>query len=314
MTSVQLAWKIRRHAVEMTHISGGSHIGAVLSVADIMAVLYAEVMHYRPLEPRWAGRDRLILSKGHAGAALYAALAECGFFPLSELLGYYSNGSRLSGHVSHAVPGVELSTGSLGHGLGVAAGMAIAAKQDRKQHRVFVILGDGECNEGSVWEAAQAASTYGLSNLTVIVDNNNMQSLDFCARTQYSGSLSDKWRSFGWDVEEVSGHDHSALRQALLRSDAQGPRVIIAHTVKGHQVPFMENDILWHYRFPHDGWEYDGAVNALHQHKPEGVEDPYTPDGIANPVLPGPGDDIYRDHTMGATFHPTWYHVQEVSR
>lgn len=314
MTSVQLAWKIRRHAVEMTHISGGSHIGAVLSVADIMGVLYADVMHYRPREPRWADRDRMILSKGHAGASLYAALAECGFFPVSELMTYYSNHSRLSGHVSHAVPGVELSTGSLGHGLGVAVGMAIAAKQDGRKHRVFAVLGDGECNEGSVWEAAQAATTYGLSNLTAIVDNNNMQSLDFCARTQFSGTLSDKWRSFGWHVVEVDGHDHDALREALMNPHTSLPTVVIAHTVKGKYVPFMENDILWHYRFPHDGWEYDGAVNALHQCKPDGVEDPYTPCGIENPVLPGPDADIYVDHTMGATFRPTWYQVQEVSK
>ena len=314
MTSVQLAWKIRRHAVEMTHISGGSHIGAVLSVADIMAVLYSDVLHYRPQEPKWANRDRLVLSKGHAGAALYAALAEVGFFPVAELMTYYQNESRLSGHVSHAVPGVDLSTGSLGHGLGVATGMAIAAKQDGKQHRVFAILGDGECNEGSVWEAAQAAATYGLSNLTAIVDNNNMQSLDFCDRTQFSGRLADKWRSFGWNTVELNGHDHEALRAALSAADATRPTAIIAHTVKGNQIPFMENDILWHYRFPHDGWEYDCAVNALHEVKPQGVQDPYTPDGIPQPALPGEDADIYRDHTMGATFRPTWYNVQEVTK
>lgn len=314
MTSVQLAWKIRRHAVEMTHISGGSHIGAVLSVADIMAVLYTDVLRFRPEEPRWPQRDRFILSKGHAGGALYAALAERGFLSVEELMTYYQNCSRLSGHVSHMVPGVELSTGSLGHGLGVAVGMAIAAKQDKKQHRVFTVLGDGECNEGSVWEAAQAATTYGLNNLTAIVDNNNMQSLDFCARTQYSGALAEKWRGFGWNVVEVNGHDHDALRTALSTVDTERPTVVIAHTVKGNQIPFMENDILWHYRFPHDGWEYDGAVNALHQHKPEGVEDPYTPDGISNPTLPGPDADIYRDHTMGATYRPTWYKMQEVSK
>lgn len=314
MTSEQLAWKIRRHAVEMTHISGGSHIGAVLSVADIMGVLYADILRYRPEEPRWAQRDRFVLSKGHAGSALYAALAECGFFHLSELMTYYQNGSRLSGHVSHYIPGVELSTGSLGHGLGVSVGMAIAAKQDKKGHRIFTVLGDGECNEGSVWEAAQAASTYGLSNLVAIVDNNNMQSLDYCARTQYSGALTDKWRSFGWRLVEVNGHDHAALREALSLTDDCRPTAVIAHTVKGYQIPFMENDILWHYRFPHDGWEYDCAVNALHLHKPEGVEDPYTPNGIEHPCLPGDDADLCSDHTMGATFHPTWYTVQEVTK
>ena len=136
MTSKNLAWLIRRHDVEMTHVSGGSHIGAVMSVADIMGVLYADVLRYRVEEPKWDGRDRIIMSKGHAGAALYAALAECGFFPVEELLTYYQNGSRLSGHISHKVPGVDLSTGSLGHGLGVAVGMAVAGKQDHKSHRV----------------------------------------------------------------------------------------------------------------------------------------------------------------------------------
>lgn len=314
MTSEQLAWKICRHDVEITHISGGSHIGAVLSMADIMAVLYADVLRYRPEEPKWEGRDRFVLSKGHAGAALYITLAELGFFPVEELLTYYQNGSRLSGHVSHKVPGVDASTGSLGHGIGLAVGMAIAAKQDRKTHRVFTVLGDGECNEGSVWESAQATANFQLDNLVAIVDHNHMQSLDFCERTLYSGSLADKWRSFGWNVIELNGHDHDALRAALTQKKAGQPTVIVAHTVKGNRIPFMEKDILWHYRFPHDGWEYDGAVNALHACKPEGIEDPYTPNGIENPVLPGPDADIYRDHTAGATYHPTWFQVQEVSK
>lgn len=314
MTSEQLAWKICRHDVEMTHISGGSHIGAVLSVADIMAVLYADVLHYRPEEPKWDGRDRIVLSKGHAGAALYAALAECGFFPVEELLTYYQNESRLSGHVSHKVPGVDVSTGSLGHGLCVALGMAVAARQDGKRHRVFAVLGDGECNEGSVWEAAQAAANYQLGNLVAIVDHNHMQSLDFCERTLSSGRLADKWHSFGWNVVELNGHDHEALRKALLSESGNKPMVVVAHTVKGHRIPFMERDILWHYRFPHDGWEYDGAVNALHACKPEGVEDPYTPDGIKNPMMPGEDADIYRDHTVGATYHPSWFQLREVEK
>ena len=314
MTSEQLAWKICRHDVEMTHISGGSHIGAVLSVADIMGVLYADVLHYRPDDPKWDGRDRLILSKGHAGAALYAALAECGFFPVEELLTYYQNDSRLSGHISHKVPGIEMSTGSLGHGLSVAVGMAIAAKQDKKQHRVFAILGDGECNEGSVWEAAQTAVHFQLNNLVAIVDHNHMQSLDYCERTLNSAPMPQKWRGFGWNVIELNGHDHDMLRAALTTPSENGPTVIIAHTVKGHRIPFMEQDILWHYRFPHDGWEYDGAVCALHTCKPEGADDPYTPNGIPNPVLPDADADIYRDHTSGATYTPTWYQLQEVGK
>ena len=314
MTSAQLAWRICRHAVEMTHRSRGSHIGSTLSVADVMAVLYADILHYRPEEPKWEGRDRIVLSKGHAGAALYIALAECGFLPLEELETFYGNGSRLSGHVSHKVPGVELSTGSLGHGLGVALGMAVAAKQDKKSHRIFAVLGDGECNEGSVWEAAQVAANFGLDNLVAIVDHNHMQSLDFCERTLNSGALAEKWKAFGWDVVELNGHDHDALRQALQVRDSAKPVAVIAHTVKGHRIPFMEQDILWHYRFPHDGWEYDLAVTALHDTKPEGVEDPYTPQGIADPVQPEADADIYRDHTVGATYHPTWFRFQEVEK
>lgn len=314
MTSEELAWRICRHDVEMTHVSGGSHIGAVLSVADIMAVLYADVLRYRPDEPKWKDRDRFVLSKGHAGAALYIALAECGFFPVEELMTYYQNDSRLSGHVSHMVPGVDVSTGSLGHGIGVAVGMAVAAKQDGKAHRVFAVLGDGECNEGSVWESAQAAAAYGLDNLVVIVDHNHMQSLDYCERTLYSGALADKWRSFGWNAVELNGHDHDALRAALQGGAVDKPTAVIAHTVKGYRIPFMENDILWHYRFPHSGWEYDCAVNALHSCKPEGVEDPYTPNGVENPALPEEDADIYRDHTTGITYHPTWFRLQEVRR
>ena len=312
MKSEQLAWMIRRHDVEMTHASGGSHIGAVMSVADIMGVLYADVLRYRPEEPRWDGRDRIIMSKGHAGAALYAALAECGFFPVEELLTYYQNDSRLSGHISHKVPGVEVSTGSLGHGLGIAVGMAVVGKQDGKSHRVFAILGDGECNEGSVWESAQTAVHFGLNNLVAIVDHNHMQSLDFCERTVGCGPLAERWRAFGWNVIELDGHDHDALRNAM-QTVSDKPTVIVAHTVKGKGISFMERDILWHYRFPHDGWEYDCAVNALHEQKPEGVIDPYTPGGIEHPVLPGEDADTKWNHTMGETYRPTWFVLQEVS-
>ena len=179
MTSKQLAWLIRRHGIEMAHRSESSHIGAVLSVADIIAVLYAGVANVDPKFPKMPDRDRIILSKGHAGAAIYSALAEIGFFPVSELTTHYANGSRLSGHVSHYLPGVEISTGSLGHGLSVGAGMAMAAKIDKRSHKVFVVMGDGECNEGSVWEAALVANHYKLKNLIVIIDHNKMQSLDF---------------------------------------------------------------------------------------------------------------------------------------
>jgi len=306
-TSEQLAWLIRRHGIEMTHLSGGSHI-AVLSAADILAVLYADILRYDPEDPEWDGRDRFIMSKGHAGAAVYAALAESGFFAPAELKTHYQNGSRLSGHVSHHLPGVDLSTGSLGHGLCAAAGMALAAKQDGKHHRVFAVLGDGECDEGSVWEAALFANQYRLENLVAIIDHNHMQSLDTCEKTLELEDFGAKWRAFGWNVIELNGHDHNALRSALTdtRSAGHKPTVVIANTVKGKGVSFMENDILWHYRFPHDGWEYDGAVTELHAAKPAGVEDPYTPDGIADPVKPGPDADIGNDHTASAGWHPTY--------
>lgn len=307
-TSEQLAWLIRRHGIEMTHLSGGSHIGAVLSAADILAVLYADILRYDPEEPEWDGRDRFIMSKGHAGAAVYAALAESGFFAPTELKTHYQNGSRLSGHISHHLPGVDLSTGSLGHGLCAAAGMALAAKQDGKHHRMFAVLGDGECDEGSVWEAALFANQYRLENLVAIIDHNHMQSLDTCEKTLELEDFGAKWRAFGWNVIELNGHDHNALRSALTdtRSAGHKPTVVIANTVKGKGVSFMENDILWHYRFPHDGWEYDGAVTELHAAKPAGVEDPYTPDGIADPVKPGPDSDIGNDHTASAGWHPTY--------
>lgn len=277
MTSEQLAWLIRRHGVEMTHLSGGSHIASILSVADIVAVLYNDVMVLDPNDPKLPERDRFILSKGHAGAAIYAALAEKGFFDRELLKTHYQNGSKLSGHVSHkGVPGVELSTGSLGHGLPVAAGMALAAKLDGKKHHVYVVLGDGECDEGSVWEAALFANQFGLKNLTVIIDHNKMQSLDYCENTLRLEPFVQKWESFGWHTERIDGHDHTALRTALLAAKTSDrPTAVIADTVKGKGISFMEFDILWHYRFPHDGWEYDDAIKELHAAMPKGITDPY---------------------------------------
>ncbi len=281
MTSEQLAWLIRRHGIEMTHLSGGSHIASILSVADIIAVLYSDVLRYDPNDPKMAERDRFILSKGHAGAAIYAALAESGFFETERLKTHYQNGSILSGHVSHkGVPGVEFSTGSLGHGLPVAVGMAQAAKMDGKAHRVYAVLGDGECDEGSVWEAALVANHFGLNNLVAIVDHNKMQSLDFCENTLKLTPFAEKWRSFGWNALQVDGHDHNALRKAFEDAEhAEKPTVIIADTVKGKGISFMEFDILWHYRFPHDGWEYDDALKELHAAMPEGIRDPYEKGG-----------------------------------
>lgn len=312
-TSEQLAWLIRRHCVEMTHLSGGSHIGSILSMADILAVLYSDVLKYKTENPKWEKRDRLVLSKGHAGAGLYAALAEEGFFSVEELKTHYANGSRLSGHVSHYVPGVDFSTGSLGHGLSVACGMAYVAKKNRDDsHRVFVILGDGECNEGSIWEAVLFANHFRLNNLVVIVDHNRMQSLDFNENTLEIEDFAEKWKVFGWNVIEINGNNHNELRKSFKKAkcnmylEPHKPTVIIANTIKGYGISFMENDILWHYRFPHDGWEYDSAINELHSNKPDGVVDPYTPNGIVNPVQAKLGDDIGNDHTFSFTWNTTY--------
>jgi transketolase len=259
----ELAKRIRIHSINMTHISRGSHIASALSIADIIAVLYGSIMKIYPDDPNNCNRDRFILSKGHAGAAVYAALAEVGFFSVEELKTHYSNGSRLSGHVSHKnVPGVEVSTGSLGHGVCIGAGMAMAAKIDNKQHHIYVVVGDGECNEGSVWEMALFANHFRLNNFTVIVDHNKMQSLDTCENTLEYINLAEKWRTLGWNVLEVDGHNHNQLINVLLLKSENKPTCIIAHTIKGKGVSFMENNILWHYRDP-QGEFYEKALQEL---------------------------------------------------
>lgn len=220
-------------------------------MADIVAVLYGQILNVDPANPKWRGRDRFILSKGHAGAGIYAALAERGFFSTDKLLTHYRDGSDLSGHVSHkGIPGVELSTGSLGHGLPVGTGMAYAAKLDGLAHRVFVLLSDGECDEGSNWEAILFAAHHRLDNLVAIVDYNKVQSLKPVPETLALEPFADKWRSFGWAVVEADGHNHDQLRAAFdrLPLKSERPSCVIAHTVKGKGVSFMEHSVLWHYR------------------------------------------------------------------
>lgn len=270
--SVELAYRIRRHALEMTNRGGTSHIGSIYSMADIVAVLYADVLHYDAQNPKWEGRDRFLLSKGHAGAAVYAALAESGFFPVDELLTHCQNGSRLSGHVSHkGVPGVEASTGSLGQGMPMAMGMALAAKMDGKSHRVHCIIGDGECDEGAVWETALMAAQYKLDNFIVTIDFNKIQSLGHVADIMPLEPMGDKWTAFGWHAIRIDGHDHDALCAAYQQANAQlgkgKPVVVIADTVKGKGVSFMEDDVLWHYRTAR-GDEYDAALRELEAQKP----------------------------------------------
>ena len=267
-----LAWLIRRNGLEMTHLSGGSHIGSVLSVAEIIAVLYTSVLNVDPKQPKKPNRDRMILSKGHAGSAVYAALAETGFFPVEQLKTHYANGSILSGHVSHkGVPGVEVSTGALGHGLGIGVGMALGAKMDGASWRTYVVLGDGECDEGSVWEAALQAAQYKLDRLIAVVDYNHMQSLTTVEDTLRLEPFEQKWKDFGWNAESVDGHDTGALEAAFARAKenagSRKPYVILAHTVKGKGVSFMENNILWHYRTP-QGEEYEAALKELEAQRP----------------------------------------------
>jgi transketolase len=260
-----LARRIRIHALRMTSRGGSSHIGAVFSMADLMAALYGGVLRLDPGNPGHPNRDRFILSKGHAGAGVYASLAERGFFPVEWLEQHYRDGSKLSGHVSHKdVPGVELSTGSLGHGLSVAAGMAYGAKLDGRMHRVYCLMSDGECDEGSVWEAVLFAAHHKLERLVAIVDYNKIQSLGRVADTIGLEPFADKWRSFGWGVSEIDGHDHSTLRDALdkVPVEPDKPTCFLAHTTKGKGVSFMENSVLWHYRTARDE-EFAVALREL---------------------------------------------------
>jgi len=260
-----LALRLRRHAVRMAQAGGSSHVGSALSMADIVAVLYGRVLRLEPAQPEWPGRDRFILSKGHAGSGVYAALAERGFFPTEWLARHYQNGSIFSGHVSHkGVPGVEFSTGSLGHGLGVGAGMAMQLRRLGGKQRVFVLMSDGECDEGSNWEAILFAAHQKLDTLVAVVDYNKIQSLAPVAETLGLEPFADKWRSFGWAVRQIDGHDHKALIETLeaVPIEPGRPTCVIADTVKGKGVSFMEHQVLWHYRSP-QGDEFASALAEL---------------------------------------------------
>lgn len=256
--------RIRIHALRMTSAGGGAHIGAIFSCADILAVLHSGILNIDPSSPQHPDRDRFVLSKGHAGGGLYAALAERGFFPIEKLLTHYQDGSDLSGHVSHKVPGIDISTGALGHGLSIAAGMAYAAKLKEAGHRIFCLLSDGECDEGSTWEAALFAPAHGLSNLVAIVDYNRIQGIAPVSQVMELEPFADKWAAFGWTVREIDGHNHEALFDALaaLPFAAGKPSCLIARTTKGKGVSFMENTVLWHYRIPR-GAEFDAALAEL---------------------------------------------------
>ncbi len=250
-----LARRIRAHALRMVHRANASHIGTCFSMTDILAVLYGSVLRIDPTRPDWSDRDRFLLSKGHGAAAIYATLAERGFFPVEWLKTYCEDGTKLAGHITHhGVPGVEVSSGSLGHGLSIACGMALAGKRTGKGHRVFALLSDGECDEGSIWEAVLFAPHHKLDNLVAIVDFNKIQSFGTVKEVLDLDPFADKWRAFGWAVREVDGHDIPALLDvfASFPFEAGRPSIVIAHTVKGKGVSDMEDRLLWHYRSPND--------------------------------------------------------------
>ena len=254
MNCRDLATRIRRHCLKMTNRAKSSHIGGCLSAADLLAVLYGRVLRVDPSRTDWPERDRFVLSKGHAAAAIYATLAERSFFPMEWLDRYYLDGSYLAGHITKGVPGVDASSGSLGHGLPIGCGMALAGKQAGKPYRVFVMLSDGECDEGSTWEAALFAPHHHLDNLIAIVDYNKIQSFGTVKDVLDLEPLADKWRSFGWAVREINGHDTEEIEESLLSVPFQSekPSCIVAHTVKGKGVSFMENQLAWHYQYPDD--------------------------------------------------------------
>ena len=245
----ELATTVRAHCLRMTHRGKSGHVGSMLSMAELLAVLYQRVLNVDAKHPDKPDRDRFILSKGHGGAAVYAVLTELGFFPKEWMNGYYLDEGKLMGHISHHVPGVEFSTGSLGHGLPVACGMALAAKRGGKAHRIVCLMSDGDCDEGSTWEAILFAAQHGFDNLTVIVDYNKVQALGYSKDVLNLEPLGDKVRACGWAYKEVDGHDVEDIDRGLaeLPFEPGKPSWLTAHTIKGKGVSFMENTVSCHY-------------------------------------------------------------------
>ena len=243
--------KLRRRILNVAAGKGG-HIGGSFSALDIILTLYKNVLNINLEDPKWPERDRFILSKGHCSLALYAVLEEIGFLEQGELDNYTLKGSRLAGHAEHfEIPAIEMTTGSLGHGISCAAGMALAAKISGKNWKVFCVVGDGECNEGSVWETLLFAAQQNLKNLIIIVDNNKMESLDLTKNIRSSEPLAEKFASFNFEVREIDGHNFEEVFAALTTQPKfNKPVIIVANTVKGKGVSFMENTPMWHYRAP----------------------------------------------------------------
>lgn len=248
----ELANKIRKNSLKMVHRAKASHIASALSIADVLAVLYGKVMKFDPFDENYVERDRFILSKGHACVAVYATLAEVGLLPQEQLETYGDDFSWLMNHISHKVSGVEFSTGALGHGLPFGVGKALAAKSRDSSWRTYVLLSDGEMDEGANWEALMFAAYHKLKNLTAIIDYNKIQSLDTVANTLDLEPLVDKLRAFGCSVHEIDGHDHGQIIKALSSANNIKPTVILAHSTKGKGISFMENKVEWHYKNPND--------------------------------------------------------------
>jgi transketolase len=263
----KLANAVRRRDLQMIYNAKLGHIGGDLSATDILVTLYFAVLHVDPRRPDLPNRDRFILSKGHCAGALYTTLAHAGFFPLEELDTFVQPLSRLNGHPDrNKVPGVETNTGPLGHGLPVAVGSALASKLTGATWRVFVLTGDGELQEGSNWEAAMSAAHFQLDNLVVIVDRNRLQQGDWTERTMHLDPLADKWRAFGWSVEEVDGHDYAQLLDVFARAPFESgkPTCIIANTHKGKGVSFMQDKAAWHHKIPNSE-EFAAALKELEE-------------------------------------------------
>jgi len=259
-----LARKVRLSVLDMMRRTKSPHIGPSFSIVEILVALYFKILNISPTNPRDSKRDKFILSKGHACPALYAVLKERGFLRNRQLKKFAVDGGCLQHHPEYDLGcGIELSTGSLGHGLSVGGGMALAGKGKRKGAKTFVLLGDGELNEGAVWEAALFAGHHKLNNLIAIIDHNKMQALGHMKDIIDLDPLKEKWMAFGWHAQEINGHDFGQIFKAFDSLSSSKPNAIILHTVKGKGVSFMENDLLWHYRYPHEGDEYEKALKEL---------------------------------------------------
>lgn len=251
-STIAFSKEIRKTILKLVFDAKASHVGGALSMTDLLAVLYSGILNIDPTNPKAGNRDRFFLSKGHACTGLYAALGLKGFYTLDDLYTYSKDGSIFLSHTSHKVPGVELSTGSLGHALSVACGVALAGKRNKNDYRVYCMVSDGELDEGSNWEAILFAPHHNLDNLTLIVDYNEIQSYGSVKEVLDLHPLNKKFEAFNWNVIEIDGHDHSEIQTAYekVRIKSLKPSVIIAHTIKGKGVDFMENELIWHYRSP----------------------------------------------------------------